>query len=359
MRIGRILAIFCLLALPLGAQTTTPNIGLEKPAHSTANWDTQMNFNWDLLDTQLSDVPHAGGYVSSIDTLKGSFTFTGAGVSHTGNAYTFSGSGTGIGSIAWTLPSWLTASPSTISASGTEVIAPATGQTSHQVIGTCGTATSFGPCALVGGDIPNNAANTSGTAANLSGTPALPNGTTATTQAAGDNTAKVATDLYVLSQGVGGRTVSSTTDTIATTDRGQSVLYTSTSSTAVTLPDPSTMGSNFVFVASARTGAGVVTFTAAAGTFLNSSGGSSTTLVITQGQTCSISSPDSTNYLARCGAARHLASYTVSTLPSASILGAGAQVMVTDATTFTPGTCTGGGSDTMISVSNGTAWSCH
>ena len=39
--------------------------------------------------------------------------------------------------------------------------------------------------ALVSGDIPNNAANTSGTAANLSGTPGLPNGTTATTQSAG------------------------------------------------------------------------------------------------------------------------------------------------------------------------------
>ncbi len=40
--------------------------------------------------------------------------------------------------------------------------------------------------------------NTSGTAANLSGTPALPDGTTATTQAVGDNTDKLATDAYVL-----------------------------------------------------------------------------------------------------------------------------------------------------------------
>src|SRR5208282_5045641 len=51
--------------------------------------------------------------------------------------------------------------------------------------------------ALVSGDIPNNAANTSGTAANLSGTPALPNGTTATTQTAGDNTTDIATDAFV------------------------------------------------------------------------------------------------------------------------------------------------------------------
>jgi hypothetical protein len=38
--------------------------------------------------------------------------------------------------------------------------------------------------------------NTTGTAANLSGTPALPNGTTATTQAAGDNSTKLATTAY-------------------------------------------------------------------------------------------------------------------------------------------------------------------
>jgi hypothetical protein len=43
--------------------------------------------------------------------------------------------------------------------------------------------------------------NTSGTAANLSGTPALPNGTTATTQAAGDSSTKIATTAFVISQG--------------------------------------------------------------------------------------------------------------------------------------------------------------
>jgi hypothetical protein len=51
--------------------------------------------------------------------------------------------------------------------------------------------------------------------------------------------------------------------------------------------------------------------------------------------------------------------YTVAALPSASTSGAGAQVTVTDATTFTPGTCTGGGSDYMIAISNGSTWSCH
>jgi hypothetical protein len=51
--------------------------------------------------------------------------------------------------------------------------------------------------------------------------------------------------------------------------------------------------------------------------------------------------------------------YTVSTLPSAATAGAGAMVQVSDATSFTPGTCTGGGSDYMLAVSNGSTWSCH
>ena len=51
--------------------------------------------------------------------------------------------------------------------------------------------------ALVSGDIPNNAANTTGSAASLSAASALPSGTTATTQTAHDNSMKVATTAYV------------------------------------------------------------------------------------------------------------------------------------------------------------------
>lgn len=50
---------------------------------------------------------------------------------------------------------------------------------------------------LVSSDIPDNAANTSGTAANLSGTPTLPNGTAGTTQSQADNSTKIATTAYV------------------------------------------------------------------------------------------------------------------------------------------------------------------
>jgi hypothetical protein len=52
--------------------------------------------------------------------------------------------------------------------------------------------------------------------------------------------------------------------------------------------------------------------------------------------------------------------YTVGTLPSASGLGAGAQVIISDCTTYTPGAlCTGGGTDYMIGISNGVAWTVH
>jgi len=46
---------------------------------------------------------------------------------------------------------WLTCAIS----GSTLTLGAATGQTSHQVIGTCGSATSFGPCSLVAGDLPS------------------------------------------------------------------------------------------------------------------------------------------------------------------------------------------------------------
>jgi hypothetical protein len=74
------------------------------------------------------------------------------------------------------------------------------------VIGTCGSATTFAPCALTATDIPTLNQNTTGTSANLSGTPALPNGTTATTQTLGDNTTKLATTAFVIANATGGST---------------------------------------------------------------------------------------------------------------------------------------------------------
>lgn len=148
-----------------------------------------------LLWTRVG--PSSG--VQSIDGSTGVFTFSGPGVSHSGNAYTFSGAGSGIGSITWAVPSWMTASPGTISASGTQTFGLATGQTANLFLATPnGSTGAVGLRAIVAADVPTLNQNTTGTAANLSGTPALPNGTTATTQTVGDNTTKIATTAFVL-----------------------------------------------------------------------------------------------------------------------------------------------------------------
>lgn len=63
------------------------------------------------------------------------------------------GSGT-VTSVAASVPSWLTLTGSPVTVSGTLAITASGAQTSHQVIGTCNNATSFGPCALVAADLP-------------------------------------------------------------------------------------------------------------------------------------------------------------------------------------------------------------
>lgn len=63
------------------------------------------------------------------------------------------GAGT-VTSVAVTVPTWLAASAA-ITTAGTIAVTPASGQTSHQVIGTCGSATTFGPCLLVAADLPS------------------------------------------------------------------------------------------------------------------------------------------------------------------------------------------------------------
>jgi len=71
--------------------------------------------------------------------------WTVSGGSAGGTVSTFSGSG----------PSWLTWTVATATTTPAVTLAPTTGQTSHLVIGTCGTTTTFAPCALVLGDLPS------------------------------------------------------------------------------------------------------------------------------------------------------------------------------------------------------------
>lgn len=53
-----------------------------------------------------------------------------------------------------TIPAWLTAAVATPTTTPAISVTATTGQTSHQVIGTCNAATTFGPCTLVAGDLP-------------------------------------------------------------------------------------------------------------------------------------------------------------------------------------------------------------
>jgi hypothetical protein len=81
-------------------------------------------------------------------------------VSNGTNYFTIRGKGTGGGgsgtvtSVSGSGPSWLTWNIATPTTTPAITLSPTTGQTSHQVIGTCNAATTFSPCALVASDLP-------------------------------------------------------------------------------------------------------------------------------------------------------------------------------------------------------------
>ena len=81
-------------------------------------------------------------------------------------------------------PAWLTPTVTLATTTPTLAVAAATGQTSHEVVGTCGTATSVSLCPLDSADLPT----------------ALQNGTTATTQALGDSSTKLETTAGTLAR---------------------------------------------------------------------------------------------------------------------------------------------------------------
>lgn len=116
-----------------------------------------------------------GGGVTSIDTLAGAFTFTGAGVSHVGNAYTFSGTGSGVSSVAMTVPSWLTVAGSPITSSGTLAVSGTTETQNLVLASPSGSSGAVSPRALVVSDLPTGIAN-----ANLANPSTTVNGQTCT-----------------------------------------------------------------------------------------------------------------------------------------------------------------------------------
>lgn len=153
--------------------------------------------------------------------------------------------------------------------------------------------------------------------------------------------------------GIPGRTVTTTTDTIAATDRSNIVTYNSASAVAVTLTSAATLGSNFSFGAWNQA-AGVVTFTPGAGTVNGAS-----TLAINQGENCTFNSSDNTNYVARCSSGQTTVSAPISVTRSAS----GDALSVTTngitatqlAAQYSKGSCTEvwGGSGTSFALTSG------
>lgn len=265
------------------------------------------------------------------------------------------GGGGGVSSVALTVPSWLTVTGSPVTSSGTLAVAPTTAQTSHQVIGTCGTATTFGPCTLVAGDIPTLNQNTTGNAA----TATLATGATNVAggvandipyQTAASTTSFVTpVNSAVLVSSSGGVPAESTTlpsgltipgyapalvacsDESSTFTPANSTCYFVTASVSTATP----AASAFVIFTITTSSAGTMALT---GTTIADGGGcssyiSGTTLTLTSSQTVSVKS-DGTTIRASCTAAAGTG--TVTSVAVSSPLGGGP---ITTTGTITCATC--------------------
>ncbi|MBW8879628.1 MAG: hypothetical protein JF614_32245, partial [Acidobacteria bacterium] len=84
------------------------------------------------------------------------------------------GSGGTVTSVNVTVPSWLTATGSPITSTGTIAISAASGQTADQVIGTCNGATSIGLCAMTNSQLPTVSAAKGGTGISTSSSTGVP-----------------------------------------------------------------------------------------------------------------------------------------------------------------------------------------
>jgi hypothetical protein len=157
-------------------------------------------------------------------------------------------------------------------------------------------------------------------------------------------------DYTLVSPGLSGRSVAGTTDTIlcdsatALRDRMTTIQYTSGSAVAVTLPQAGSSGcsSNFTFAVFV-TGAGAVTVTPTTSTI-----NGQTTLVPPQNTWCTISSPDNTNYIARCARSAKAGTNMTETI------NADGSVSLNSAASSTPCTITA----LSFQINNGGAFGC-
>jgi hypothetical protein len=109
----------------------------------------------------------------------------------------------------------------------------------------------------------------------FTGTPSLPTGSTGTTQAAGDNSTKLATTAYAdrIAQGVGSPNTQTGNYTLALADAGKTVEQNLGTATTVTVPPNSSVAFPIgTIVEVARYGAGTVAIAAGAGVTIRSRG---------------------------------------------------------------------------------------
>lgn len=132
------------ISLPTATTLGFPNFGFYYTNHST-HADTVTPVTWTINGS--ASIPVAANSFCQIWVDPNSAT------NWLADCVADGGGGT-VTSVGLTTPSWLSVAGSPVITSGTLAVTAATGQTSHQVIGTCGAATSFAPCTIVEGDLP-------------------------------------------------------------------------------------------------------------------------------------------------------------------------------------------------------------
>lgn len=144
-----------------------------------------------------------------------------------GACSTPAGAGTVTSFSVTSVPSWLTSAVATPTSTPALTLSATTGQTSHQVIGTCGSATTFGPCALVSGDLPTiSGANF----ANFTAHQFFGNNTGSTTTASASliGTSDVSPNMYAADSGSANAYVACPTPSVTALANGASVRFTTT-----------------------------------------------------------------------------------------------------------------------------------
>lgn len=150
------------LGLTVATSTTTPTLNFTAtaiPNTALANTTVTLGTTSVALGGTISSAAGFNAATATNATQVGGITITGTPAAGSIAVATSTSAATwqanpAITSIQWSLPSWLSASPTTfISSSTTQTFSAAGGQTAHQVIGT-GSGASFGPMTLTAADIP-------------------------------------------------------------------------------------------------------------------------------------------------------------------------------------------------------------